>query len=265
MKIICYPILAALIGFSACHGHTGSAASQTPDTARASATPIALSVAVHTDTLTSREKAEGWVQLFDGTDLKGWHSYLKNAPGSAWTVRNGSILLDTGVRNGYQVQGGGDLTTDGEYGNFDLRLQWNIQPCGNSGIIFYVHEDTAYHETWNTGPEMQVLDSTCDPDQKSYLHHVGDIYDLIACNPQTAKPSGNWNDVEILSNQGHLQCFMNGTKVVDTHLWDAHWNMLIAKSKFRNMPHFGTYRKGHIALQDHGAMVWYRDIRIRNL
>jgi hypothetical protein len=215
--------------------------------------------------LSAEEKSAGWILLFDGKDLKGWHSYLKTSPGKAWTARNGSIVLDTGRRNGYQVAGGGDLVTEGEYDNFDFRLQWNIQACGNSGIIFYVHEDSAYHETWNTGPEMQVLDTVCDPDQKSLKHHAGDLYDLISCNPQTAKPAGQWNEVEIISDHGHLQLFQNGTKVMDTRLWDAHWKALIASSKFRDMPNFGTYKKGRFALQDHGAMVWYRNIMLKPL
>ena len=84
----------------------------------------------------------GWVSLFDGQSLKGWHSYGKPAPGAAWNVDNNAIHLDVSANKGYQTQGGGDLVTADEYGNFDLKLEWKISKNGNSGIVFLIHEDT---------------------------------------------------------------------------------------------------------------------------
>src|SRR5699024_8404364 len=84
--------------------------------------------------LTSKEKNQGYTLLFNGKNLDGWHSYLKDQPGSAWNVKNGAITLEPGSGSG------GDLTTDGVYKNFILKLEWKISKEGNSGIIFDIHE-----------------------------------------------------------------------------------------------------------------------------
>jgi len=92
--------------------------------------------------------------------------------------------------------------TDEEYENFDLKLEWKIAKNGNSGIIFFVHEDTAkYKATYETGPEMQVLDNDGHPDGKIVKHRAGDLYDLISCRKETVKPVGEWNAAEIKSCQ----------------------------------------------------------------
>ncbi len=207
----------------------------------------------------------GWVNLFDGKTLTGWHGYDKTQAGTAWTVDNGAIHLDVSEKNGYQTKGGGDIITNDEFDNFDLKLEWKISPCGNSGILIYVQEDAKYKETWNTGMEMQVLDNACHPDAKIPKHRAGNLYDLIAASPETVKAAGEWNKVEIISNKGKLDLYLNGTDVVSTTLWDDNWKQLIAGSKFKDMPGFGTFTKGHIALQDHGNEVWYRNIMIKRL
>jgi len=215
-------------------------------------------------TMSSTEN--GWISLFDGKTLKGWHTYGKTSIGDAWKVQNGVLFLDTEKKDGWQTQSGGDIVTDAEFENFDLQLDWKISKNGNSGIIFYVHEDTTkYTYCWNTGPEMQVLDNDGHPDGKIIKHRAGDLYDLISCNKETVKPVGEWNHVEIISMNGKLDLFLNGTNVVSTTLWDDGWKKLVAGSKFKNYPDFGTYKKGRIALQDHGNNVWFRNIKIKHL
>lgn len=215
---------------------------------------------------TATTKDTAWISLFDGQTLQGWHSYGKTSPGAAWDVDSGAIHLNASDKKNYQTKGGGDLVTDQEFGDFDLQLDWKISRNGNSGIIFYVQEDTAkYKETWNTGIEMQVLDNAGHPDAKIVKHRAGDIYDLITSSPETVKPAGEWNHVEIRSEGGKLTCFLNGTQVISTTLWDDNWKKLIAGSKFKDMPGFGTSKTGHIALQDHGNDVWYKNIKIKRL
>lgn len=218
-----------------------------------------FTVAQSLNTLTPKEQSEGWKLLFDGTDLKGWHGYLSK-PLSCWTARDGSIVLDQSLSKNWT-----DIVSDGEFSNFDLRLEWKIKPCGNSGIMFYVHEDPKYGNTFETGPEMQVVDRSCSADSKERLHRAGCLYDLIPVDTETVKEGGEWNRVEIKSDQGHLQLFLNGHKVIDTHLWDDHWRSLIAHSKFSSMPGFGTFKKGHISFQgtEPDSELWYRNIKIR--
>jgi hypothetical protein len=208
----------------------------------------------------------GWISLFDGTSLKGWHSYGKAAPGAAWNVDSNAIHLNVASNQGYQTDGGGDLVSDSAFSNFDLKMEWNISKNGNSGIVFYIHEDTVkFKESWNTGLEMQVLDNDGHSDGKIPKHRAGNLYDLIAANPETVKGPGEWNQMEIISNNGQLDLFLNGTKVVSTTMWDDNWKKLIAGSKFADMPDWGTFKEGHIALQDHGNDVWYRNIMIKKL
>jgi len=224
--------------------------------------------AADTATTTSKDSAgsDGWVTLFDGTTTTGWHSYGKDKGGELWKISDGVLYLDTSKKAGYQTQGGGDLVSDKEYGNFDLKLEWKIAPKGNSGIIFYAHEDTSkYKETWNTGLEMQIVDNDGHPDGKLIKHQAGDLYDLISSSKKSAKPVGEWNEVEITSKDGKLDLFLNGTNVVSTTLWDDNWKKLVAGSKFKTMADFGTYKKGHIVLQDHGNMVSFRNIKIKEL
>ncbi|WP_161887856.1 3-keto-disaccharide hydrolase [Pontibacter russatus] len=207
---------------------------------------------------------EEWTPLFDGTTTEGWHTYGSDSVGQAWTIADGALYLDPSAKQ--DGQGGGDLVTDEEYDDFHLKLDWKISENGNSGIIFYVEEDTAkYANTYNTGLEMQVLDNEGHPDAKINKHRAGDLYDLIASDPETVKPAGEWNHVEIISKDGNLELYQNGEKVVTTTLWDDNWKTMVAGSKFADMEDFGTFKSGKIALQDHGDAVWYKDIMIKEL
>lgn len=255
----------ALLG-SGCNGSStsGSAVKDTvaaPDTTHAA--PVAAEPAPNT--LTDAEKAEGWKLLFDGADTAGWHVFNHKSDGSAWKVVGGTLHLDPTKLKDWQTVGGGDIVSEGEFENFDFRAEWKISDSGNSGIMFYVQEDPKYEHAWHTGPELQVLDNNGHPDSKIIKHRAGDLYDLITSSPETVKGPGQWNQVELICNKGQLEFSLNGTKVISTTLWDDNWKKLIAGSKFKNMKGFGTFRKGHFALQDHGFNVWYRNIKVRNL
>ncbi len=246
MKNKLFVSIAALCGLTACNdaGNTSGVETKKDSTA----------TTISADT-------NGWVTIFDGKTTAGWHAYGKGSATGRWKVADGAVYVDT-----TQKGEGGDLTSADEYDNFDLKLEWKIAPNGNSGIIFYVHEDTAkYHATYETGPEMQVLDNDGHPDGKITRHRAGDLYDLISCSKETVKPVGDWNEVEIKSFKGKLDFYLNGTNVVSTTLWDDNWKKMVAASKFKSMEGFGTFNKGRIALQDHGNMVWYRNIKIKKL
>jgi 3-keto-disaccharide hydrolase len=200
------------------------------------------------------------VSLFDGSSTNGWHTYGKTTVTGAWKVDSGALHLAPHEKEG------GDLVTNDSYENFDLKLEWKIAPKGNSGIIFLVNEDTAqYKNTYNTGPEMQVLDNNGHPDAKIVKHRAGDLYDLISSSKETVKPAGEWNQAEVILNNGKLDLILNGTNVVSTTMWDDNWNKMIAGSKFKAMPGFAKSHSGKIALQDHGNEVWYRNISIKKL
>lgn len=165
----------------------------------------------------------------------------------------------------WQAPDGGDIVTDEEFENFEFNIEWKISPCGNSGIIYNVVEDPKYEYVWHTGPEMQVLDNVCHPDSRNPSHRAGDLYDLIISSFEAAKPAGQWNKVRIIQNNGNVEHWLNGVKVVEYDKASKSYLDLIAKSKFKDMPGFGIAPKGRISLQDHGDKVWYRNIKIKNL
>ncbi len=210
--------------------------------------------------LSSKEKKQGWHLLFDGKTTQGWHTYLKLSAGPGWTVGDGVVQLDPAVK-----EGRGDLVTDNEYGNFELSIDWNIAEEGNSGIIFLVHEDKTFDATYLTGPEYQLLDDKKAEDNKKENHLAGSLYDIIAPEKAAENPAGQWNHTVIRLQNGELTFWLNGVQTVKTHLWDANFTELVAKSKFKNWKGFAEYHKGHIALQDHGHHIAFRNIKIREL
>jgi Domain of Unknown Function (DUF1080) len=221
------------------------------------------------NTLSAKEKNDGWKLLFDGQSTNGWHSYGKQSAGKIWSVKDGAFYLDAEAKKNLPGEGG-DLVTNEEYDNFDLKLDWKIGPKGNSGVIFYIHEDTTqYHDTYNTGLEMQVLDNGTPTrpghtDGRLYTHRAGDLYDLLA-SKEAVHPQGEWNHVEVISLNGKLDFYMNGEHSLSVNLWNDNWKQMIAISKFKDMPGFGTFKKGKISLQDHGEDVWFKNIRIKRL
>lgn len=222
------------------------------------------------NTLTQKEKADGWKLLFDGKTFNGWHTYGRETAGKAWKIEDGTLFLDANAEKNLPDSEHGDLVTYDEYANFDLKLDWKIGVKGNSGVIFYIHEDPKkYDGTYESGLEMQVLDNGTPikrghDDARLYTHRAGDLYDLLAAK-EAAKPQGEWNHVEIKCINGKLNFFMNGVHTLSTTLWNDTWTKMIAISKFKQWPGFGTYKKGKISLQDHGEDVWFKNIRIKKL
>ncbi len=214
--------------------------------------------------LNSKEQSDGWKLLFDGTTKNGWHVFNNKTDGSAWKVADGALYLDPKAK-GPKGEGGGDIISDEEFENFHLKLEWKLDSGGNSGVIIQAQEDPKYRYAWVTGPEIQIIDNDRHADAKNKKHRAGDLYDLVAAVPETVKPIGEWNLMEVIQKNGTLQLFLNGTKVVTTTQWDDNWSKLIADSKFKSMPDFGKFRKGKISLQDHGNAVYFRNIKIQSL
>ncbi len=215
--------------------------------------------------LSEVEKKEGWQLLFDGKSLDGWHKYGTDSIGKAWIIDDQSIHLNVSDKKEWQAKNGGDIISKDEFSNFHLKLDWKITKNGNSGIIFYVHEDSnLFKYPWMTGPEMQVLDNNGHPDAKIIKHKAGDLYDLIT-SKEMVKPAYEWNHAEIIASNGKLEFYLNDAKVLETTMWNEEWKKMIAKSKFNEFPGFGTYKTGKLCLQDHGDKVWFRNIKIMQL
>jgi hypothetical protein len=212
------------------------------------------------------ERKDGWQLLFDGSTTNGWHTYGYPTAGKAWVISDDALSLSTATSQEWPKNESHDLVTDDEYENYHFKVDWKISANGNSGVIFLVNEDKAkYRNTYETGPEMQVLDNNGHPDAKIPKHRAGDLYDLISSTSEPVKPVGEWNTAEIVLNKGKLDFYLNGVHTVKTTVWDDKWKQMVANSKFKSMPAFATAQKGKIALQEHGNDVWYRNIKIRKL
>jgi hypothetical protein len=209
------------------------------------------------NTLKREEARDGFKLLFNGKDLTGWRVYKAGPPPAQWTVVDGAMHL--------VARGGGDLVTEQEYGPFDLRLEWKIAPGGNSGVMYLVKELDRARNTYNTGPEMQVLDDAAHPDGRIPSHRAGALYDFAEPFAAAAKPVGEWNEARVLYTGDRIEHWLNGVKVAETSYGDAQWLAKVANTKFKTMPDFGLASTGRIALQDHGDQVWYRSVRIRTL
>ena len=204
------------------------------------------------------QHTKGSQNLFNGKTTQGWHAYLAKDAGP-WKVVNGALQLVPKAPNQ------ADLISDGEYENYELKLDWKIAEGGNSGIIFGVHEDAALNATYLSGIEMQVLDNLKAEDNKKANHLAGSLYDIKAAPASAAKPSGQWNKVRIRKDNGHLTFWLNGHEVINIQMGSPEWTELISKSKFSTWKDFAKYPKGHIALQSHGSVVSYRNIKIKQL
>jgi hypothetical protein len=197
---------------------------------------------------------DGFTSLFDGKTASGWRGFRMDTVPGGWQVIDGTLT---------RVASGADLITREQYANFELRLEWNISEGGNSGIMYRVTE--AGEHTYETGPEMQVLDDARHPDGKSRLTSAGACYGMYPSPAGIVRPPGQWNEVRIIVNGNHVEHWLNGTRVVEYELNSPDWESRLNASKFKQWPGYGRAARGFIALQDHGDRVAYRNIRIKVL
>ncbi|MCE1199619.1 MAG: DUF1080 domain-containing protein [Marinilabiliales bacterium] len=210
--------------------------------------------------LSAKEKKAGWQLLFDGTRPNLWRAANKSGfPKKGWTIQEGCLVSG----------GGGNLVSLQEYGEFDLVWDWKmVDKGGNSGVKYFVKETG----TDALGIEYQMLDDVGHPwmqDGRMHpndYHTVGAVYELYPpSSSKITKPVGEWNTSRVLSQGKHVEHWLNGVKVAEFERGSEDFNARIAKSKFKTIPNFGLHPKGLILLQDHGSVVWFRNIKIRPL
>lgn len=205
------------------------------------------------NTLTAEERAAGWLPLFDGRTTAGWHVYGQTTAGQ-WRVENGA-LVGLGV--------GEDLVSDGEYESFVLSLEWKLAPGGNSGIFFHVVEDTGrYAGVYHTGPEYQIIDDEGYPGELEAWQNTGANYAMHAATLRPTRPVGEWNHSRVLVDGPTVQHWLNGAKIVEYELWTEDWEQRVRTGKWNDFPAYGRARSGRVALQDHGARVEFRNIKL---
>ena len=216
--------------------------------------------------LSETEKDEGWRLLFDGESTSGWKGYKRDDAPGTWEVIDGALLMNGADRD----RDRGDLLFGQQFGDFHLKLEWKISEGGNSGIFYRGIEAPELNVIYQTAPEMQVLDNDRHPDAKMGVdgnRTAGSLYDLIPPRSQNTRPVGEWNSAEIRIEDGQVQHFQNGEKVVEFQLGTQDWRELVAGSKFPglNPTWVDVPERGYIGLQDHNDNVWYRNIKLKEL
>ncbi|MGN6511751.1 MAG: 3-keto-disaccharide hydrolase [Chitinophaga sp.] len=210
--------------------------------------------------LTAEEQAAGWKLLFNGSNLDGWRIF-KNKPSNTWGVVDGTLHCTGSATDKSDMRG--DLITEEQFENFEFEADWKLSPQGNSGILYLVTEE--FDAPYKSGPEYQLIDDENFPEKLEDWQKSGANYAMNPPSKLAAKPIGEWNHTRIVVNKGHVEHWLNGEKVVDTQMWTPEWEKEKATGKWKDYKGYGTAKKGHICVQDHGAEIWFRNVKIKTL
>lgn len=208
-----------------------------------------------------------WISLFDGESFNGWKEYNSDSINPKWEIEDGAIIVS---REGNDVDKntgfGRSIMTVDTFGNFELELEYKMSKGGNSGIMYHVVEDPKYNEDYETAPEYQVLDDEFSATETMPIRMAASSYDMFIPGPKKLNPAGEWNKVKIVYDNGRVEHWLNGDKVLEFVEGSEEWQKAYEASKFsKYFPDWGKSNTGHISLQDHGDFVAYRNIRIKKL
>lgn len=210
-----------------------------------------------------------WILLFDGTSFNGWKEYNSDTINPKWFIEDGAIAVSKEGNSRDKNTGfGKSIMTIEQFGNFELELEYKMSTGGNSGILYHVVEDPKYTQDYETAPEFQVLDDEFSATESLPIRMAASSYDMFTPDSALKKlnPAGEWNSVKLIHNDGNVEHWLNGVKVLSFVVDSPEWEAAYAKSKFsKDFPDWGKADSGHISLQDHGDYVAYRNIRIRRL
>lgn len=207
--------------------------------------------------LTEQQRKEGWTLLFDGTGTDAWRTY-RNQEADSWEVVDGQLHCK---KDG--VQHRADLVTRQQYGDFELAIDWKVDPGANSGIIYRANED--HNASYESGPEYQLIDDIGYPGKLEDWQKSGSDYDMHPPALIASHKAGVWNHTVIRARGNHVEHWLNGKKVTDFEIGSPDWLERKQKSKWKDIPGWGQEKQGYICLQDHGGGIWFKNIRIRKL
>lgn len=206
--------------------------------------------------LSAEEKAAGWELLFDGNVIDKWRVFNRDTM-SGWEVKDGEMVA-LGTESA-------DIISKEQFENFELKVDWKVSTGGNSGIFFNVVEDTSYFAVYQTGPEYQIVDDYEFPEPLEGWQKAAANYGMHPAFKQVSKGANEYNSSMIRVENGHVTHWLNGEQVVEYDLWTPEWEAKIQESKWKDFPDYGKAKSGHLALQDHGNVIWFKNIKVRRL
>ena len=196
-----------------------------------------------------------WRPLFDGTTTAAWRGYKQDALPDGWQAVDGALA---------RVGQAGDIITVEQFENFELRFEWQLEEGGNSGVFFGVTEEVD-GPVWHSGPEFQLLHNAGHRDGQAPITSAGSNYAVHPPAADVTRPVGAWNTSRLIVNRGRVEHWMNGMHLLTYAIDSPDWRERVEASKFAELPRYGRVSRGHIAIQDHGDPVRFRNIRIREI
>jgi Domain of Unknown Function (DUF1080) len=211
----------------------------------------AVSILVVVFSVVTSAAEEGFTPLFDGKSLAGWQGGK-----DGYAIKEECIVS--------QEKGSGNLATVKEYGNFHFKFEFKLTPGANNGIGIRVPTeiDGQRLDPAFKGIELQIIDDVSDKYKniKDWQRH-GSVYGVVAAKTGHLKPAGEWNSEEIIARGKHITVILNGATIVDADVEKAS-----ANGTLDGKDHPGLKRdSGHICFCGHGAEVWFRNLRIKEL
>lgn len=218
----------------------------------------------------------GFYILWNGENFEGWRGVCKDHVPAKWVIEDGALKFLGKSPEGAGLEGGDILFTH-EFKNFEFEFEWKVAPKSNSGVFYLIKEYKSGNTlvgSPSTSPEYQILDNSAYPNKKA-SKTSSSLYDMIAAEPQNSKPCGEWNSGKIVVNNGKVSHFQNGVEVVRYELWTPEWEAMLRGCKWAPSEDpiaficllnvGGKSRSGYVGFQDHGDLVWYKNIKIREL
>lgn len=218
------------------------------------------------NTLSQKELKDGWQLLFDGKTSLGWiNAKSKSFPASGWDIKDGTMIINPETKG---ENGGGDILTTGKFKDFEFLVDFNYTPGSNSGIKYFVDIERDSGIYRSIGCEYQILDDNLNPDARAGMngnHTLACLYDILPPANKKDNGPGSWNTARIVVRGNQVQHWLNGQMTVEYQRGTPEWKELVSKSKFRDISGFGETVEGRILLQEHGGVVAFKNIKIREL